>query len=109
MPPLLGTVLATRVGRVLVEPPKDPPNLRFVIDFGGASLEALTAKEKVSSEIDLGSRVELVDDALIRIEANNTWRLVIEVVDPRRAFDLRAQLRRRGKPITETWTFTWQP
>jgi glucan biosynthesis protein len=37
------------------------------------------------------------------------WRLVIEIVEPRQALNLRARLERRGHPITETWDYTWQP
>ncbi len=107
--PELGRVLASRVGRVVVEPPKDPANLRFVVDFGGQALEALTNQEQLSVESSFGDGVKFVADSLYKLEANGAWRMVLEIEDPGRAVDLKARLIHRGKPVTETWTFTWQP
>jgi glucans biosynthesis protein len=108
-PRSLGHVVASRIGRVLVEPPKNPPNLRFVVDFGGPAVESIPANEKLAAAIEYGNEVKFVTDTLLKNQFNQTWRLVIEIADPGKAVDLRACLKRRGQPITETWTFTWQP
>jgi glucan biosynthesis protein len=42
-------------------------------------------------------------------EINGTWRLVVEITAPKKAVDLRARLKRRDAPVTETWLYTWQP
>jgi len=105
----LGHVRATRVGRVIVEPAQGVPNLRFVVDFDGNAVESLSAKQKLSVKIEYGEDVTLVADSLFKNTTNGTWRLVIEIADPRKAVDLRAFLMRGGEPITEPWTFTWQP
>jgi glucans biosynthesis protein len=105
----LGHVRATRVGRVIVEPAQGVPNLRFVVDFDGKAVESLSAKQKLSAKIEHGEDVTLVADSLFKNAANGSWRLVIEIADPGKAVDLRAFLMRGEEPITETWTFTWQP
>jgi glucans biosynthesis protein len=105
----LGRVRATRVGRVIEEPPKVPANLRFVLDFEGASMEALSAQEQLQAEVHCGEGGKFVADTVLKNELNGTWRLVIEITEPTKAVDLRAFLKHRGQPVTETWNYTWQP
>ncbi|MHC1766955.1 MAG: glucan biosynthesis protein [Verrucomicrobiia bacterium] len=107
-PPSLGHVRAMRIGSV-AQPPPAPPHLRFVIDFAGKALEALPATEQLSTEVTNGEGVTFVSDTIVKNEVNGTWRLVLEFTSPTKAVDLRALLKRRGQPATETWTFTWQP
>jgi glucans biosynthesis protein len=108
-PRTLGHVTASRIGRVVVEPPKEHPHLRLVVDFGGEAVESLPAGVKLDAAVEYGKDVEFVTDNLVKNPINQTWRLVIEIADPGKAVDLRACLKRRGQPVTETWTFTWQP
>lgn len=109
-PAALGHVRSTRIGRVVEDPPLDPPHLRFVIDFGGESIESLPASVQLQAEIHYGPEAKFVADSIVKNEVNGTWRLVIEIIEPlHQAVDLRARLKRQEKPVTETWTFTWQP
>jgi glucans biosynthesis protein len=78
----LGRVEATRIGEVVTEPPRNPPHLRFVVDFGGEALESLTAKEQLSARVEHGPDVQFVADSLLKNDMNQTWRLVIEIVQP---------------------------
>jgi glucans biosynthesis protein len=105
----LGQVRATRIGRVVVDPPKNPANLRFVIDFGGAAVESLSNREILTAEVTYGKDVKFVADSVYKNEVDQTWRLVIEIADPGKAADLTALLKYHDRPITETWTYTWQP
>jgi glucans biosynthesis protein len=107
--PSIGHVRATRVGRVPNSDPAHPSNIRFVIDFGGKVMEALTAREQLDAEIKYGEGTRLVADTVLRNPVNGTWRLVIEIVAPSKAVDLQAVLKRRGQAVTETWAYTWQP
>jgi glucans biosynthesis protein len=105
-PPLgLGRVLATRIGRTFA----DPPNLRFVIEFGGGAAAALENGKPPIPVVDYGAGAVPVARDLFRNEFDQTWRLVVEIAEPSRAVDLRAFLARDNEPITETWSFTWQP
>ena len=109
LPRKLGHVTASRIGRVVVEPPKEHPHLRLVVDFGGEAVESLPAGVKLDAAVEYGKDVEFITDNLVKNPINQTWRLVIEIADPGKAVDLRASLKRQGQPVTETWTFTWQP
>jgi periplasmic glucans biosynthesis protein len=108
-PKSLGRARATRIGRAIVEPADGPQNLRFVIDFAEGGLESLSDKSKLTAKIHYGEGVRAVTDNLFKNKENGTWRLVIEIADPGKAADLKACLMRNGGPVTETWTFTWQP
>jgi glucans biosynthesis protein len=91
--------------------PNEPnrPNLRFVIDFEGEALRALSAREQIQAEFHHSEGTKLVADTVVRNDRNDNWRLVLEITKPSKAVDLRARLKRRGQAITETWMFTWQP
>lgn len=108
-PPTLGQVRATRIGKVPSSAQNQRPNLRFVIDFDGPALQALSAREQIDAEIHCGPGAQLVADTVLRNPLNGTWRLVIEILGPEKAVDIKAVLKRQGQPVTETWTYTWQP
>jgi glucan biosynthesis protein len=80
--------------------------LRFVVEFDGAAVAALSTNENLTVNIDYGAGTEPVTLDLFKNQFNHTWRLVIEIVEPRQALNLRARLERRGHPITETWDYT---
>jgi glucans biosynthesis protein len=101
----LGYVRATRIGRTAGK----PSHLRFVIEFGGAEVESVPNKENLAANIEYGAGAEPVTHDLFKNEFNQTWRLVIEIVEPRQALDLGACLKKSGRPITEKWNYTWQP
>jgi glucans biosynthesis protein len=109
LPRNLGYVAASRIGRVVTVPPKDPSHLRFIVDFGGEAVESLSAKAQLTAVVEYGKDVQFINDSLVRNPFNQGWRLAIEIADPGKAVDLRAYLRRGNQQITETWTFTWQP
>jgi glucans biosynthesis protein len=105
LPARLGHVLATRIA--LLE--GKPPHVRFVVEFGGAPVESVPGAEKPFADIGYGAGVQPVTSDLFKNEFNQSWRLVVEIVQPRQAVNLRACLKRHDRPITESWNFTWQP
>jgi periplasmic glucans biosynthesis protein len=107
--PSLGHVRATRIGTVSTAGRDKHPNLRFVIDFDGAAMQALSGREQIDAEFQYGDGVTFVADTVMKNQINGTWRLVIEIARPDKAVDLQARLMRHDRPITETWMFTWQP
>jgi periplasmic glucans biosynthesis protein len=107
--PSLGYVRATRIGTVAPADKAKRPNLRFVIDFDGEAMQALSAKEQVDAEVHYGAGTRLVADTVVKDPVNGRWRLVVEITGPDKAVDLQALLKRRNQPITETWMYTWQP
>ena len=77
-------------------PPGQPANIRFVIDFAGPAVEALTAREQIDAEVHYGEGARFVADTVTKNQLNGSWRLVIEITAPTKAFDLNAVLKRRG-------------
>jgi glucans biosynthesis protein len=100
-----GHVQATRIGRTTGQ----PPHLRFVVEFGGGAVESLPSTAKLAANVEYGTGAVPVTYDLFKNEYNQTWRLVIEIVEPRQAVNLGAYLKHGDRRITETWNFTWQP
>ncbi|MCW5558493.1 MAG: glucan biosynthesis protein [Verrucomicrobiae bacterium] len=108
VPGNLASVVSSRVGVVVVEPPKPQPNLRFVIDFGGGKLDE---KSQPRAVVDIGPGATKVAESLYFVRETGLWRLVIEITQPELllAMDLNAVLHLDHKISSERWTFTWQP
>jgi glucans biosynthesis protein len=104
-PANLGHVRAMRISRINGK----PAHLRFVIDFDGAAMESIPAGEKLASEINCSEGALIVSADIFKNEFNHTWRLVIETIEPTKATNLRASLKRGEHAVTETWNYTWQP
>jgi glucan biosynthesis protein len=83
--------------------------LRFVVEFGGGAVESLPSTAKLAANVEYGTGAVPVTYDLFKNEYNQTWRLVIEIVEPRQAVNLGAYLKHGDRRITETWNFTWQP
>lgn len=106
LPRTLAAVVSSRIGAVVVEPPKPRPNLRFVIDFAGGPLRETS---QLRAETKVGPGATKVADSLYYIRETGVWRLVMEITQPRRAVDLQAVLHLGSETASERWTFTWQP
>ena len=104
-PSALGHVQATRIGRMN----RVSPRFRFVVEFGGAAVESLPRQEPLTARVEYGAAAGVVRHDLFKNEYNQSWRLVIEMGEPRQALNLRARLERSGHPVTETWDYSWQP
>jgi len=102
-----GWVSSTRQ-TVQVERPK---RSKFVIDFDPDGLKTIPVSASVTAEITLPTGVSVLDQRIIRSEANGSWRLAILVDAPNvnAPVELRARLLLEGKPVTETWVNTWTP
>lgn len=109
LPESLAQVSSSRVGKVIVEPPAGPPNLRFVVDFTPGSRTKLNKDSRPEHEVVVGQGAEIVAESLYFVEESQSWRLVIETTQPTRAVDLQAVLRIDRETISEYWNFTWQP
>ncbi len=94
--------LATRTGPADTITAIAPPGgRRFVIDFQGAPLDALTSADGVTPQVRT-SRGRLLGVTVTRGEG--LWRLRFDLEAPLGApIDLRASLTRDGAPLTETW------
>jgi glucans biosynthesis protein len=101
--PSAGKVVSTRLGAL---DPKSGKRL-FVVDFGGPSLELLSAKAKVSAEVTAAGKLSEV--TVRKNEETGAWRLTFEL-EPEKGkspVELRAILRSGKDVLTESWVYQW--
>jgi glucans biosynthesis protein len=108
----LGSVVRTRSGWGAVSGAKEKPphNLRrFVIDFTGGELSALSATQPVTADLSVSAGA--VSDLMTqRLPDAAGWRTSFLLApDGASSSDLRLFLTLRGKRLTETWNFVWSP
>jgi glucans biosynthesis protein len=79
---------------------------RFLIDFEGEDLAALTADQAPTGVISVGTGGELVDQQIIRNDVTEGWRLVFKVRPPKdQPLELRAFLKNDNATLSETWSY----
>jgi glucans biosynthesis protein len=105
----LAYVLDTRGGLGGVSGVANAHTLRkFVVDFKGGELEKLDAE----AQLDIVASVsggQLMVSTLSKIDANNVWRLVLDVeTNGPGPLELKAYILGLGKKLTETWVYQWR-
>lgn len=105
-PELPGRVVATRMGNL----PDAEKGRLFWIDFNGEGLEKLDA-ETVGIAVEPTADVKIRHHTVIRLPGGRGWRAMIQAVPTAEAerAELRCTLRQGYEPVSETWTFAWQP
>lgn len=83
---------------------------RYVIDFDGKALDALTAEDPPRAVVSAGNGAELYDEHVYKNPATGGFRLTFQI-KPKKAepVELRAYLERDGDVLTETWSYVWLP
>ena len=101
----LGRVVGTRDGAV----PSAGGQRRFVVEFAGGDLAALTPAQPVSANVSVtGGKV--VRTHVESVPSRGSWRAIIDFEpEGKKSVDLRASLGLRGQVLTETWTMVWRP
>jgi periplasmic glucans biosynthesis protein len=83
---------------------------RYVIDFHGKDLDALTAEQAPRAVVSAGNGAEVYDEHVYKNPATGGFRLTFQIKpktqDP---VELRAYLERNGDVLTETWSYVWLP
>jgi periplasmic glucans biosynthesis protein len=101
-----GRVTATRSGAI-----DGAPGTRlFWIDFDGDGFDRLTP-ETVGAEVEVVEGLKVRHQTVIRLPQGRGWRAMVQVeIEPgaERA-ELRCTLRDGYDPVSETWTYAWQP
>ncbi len=91
--------------------PQGTTSVQFLVDFAGNGIESIPANQP--PELDLtydppGTYVR--DQSVEKNGYDNSWRATISIV-PFKPFVntiLKCRLMRDGKPLTETWNYTWR-
>jgi periplasmic glucans biosynthesis protein len=103
-----GYVIATRRDHGTVENAQ-----RFVIDFVGKKLDAISADNVVRGVVTVSSgeeSAELLDQHVVKNTVTGGWRLTFQVRPKRKdPVELRAFLDKGGDTLTETWSYVVLP
>lgn len=105
-----GRTIATRESTAAYSGANAPERTRrFVVDFAGGGLDELKAEQPVDGDVWLSSgRVR--DKRIQPVPPLGAWRMTVDVeADGGKPIDMRAYLKLFGEPMTETWTYRWQP
>jgi glucans biosynthesis protein len=106
-----GRVVATRQTTAAASglaPPK-PNARRMVVDFAGPDLTGLSVDQPITGDVSVSSG-RLGEVRVEPVPPLDLWRLVFDVEpEGTKPVELRAFLRLRGEPLTETWSYRWQP
>jgi glucans biosynthesis protein len=83
---------------------------RYVVDFAGPALAALSAEEAPRAVVSASGGAKLYDDHVAKNPATGGWRLTFQIKPKdERPVELRAYLERGGDVLTETWSYVWLP
>ncbi|MEI8311721.1 MAG: glucan biosynthesis protein, partial [Verrucomicrobiota bacterium] len=102
--PPLGRCLFTRIDY------QDAPYFRiFVMDFGGGELSKLPPDARVTAETWIGAGGGIKDVVVQKNNYSDSWRVTFTASTSQldKPLELRCALAVDGRPLTETWTYTW--
>lgn len=104
----IGFTTATRLGRSTAH---EPDLERIALDFDGAGVRTLPAGTPPEPVMWVGDGAKLTHVYVQKIPASGAWRVMASVKPDGtgRPVEMRCFLRREGRPLTETWSYLWQP
>ncbi|HEX5661274.1 MAG TPA: glucan biosynthesis protein G [Polyangiales bacterium] len=99
--PALGRVIGTRHASW------EPARSRFVVDFANLPKEAENAEVTLDATVNNG---RLAEQKLLKNPYTGGYRVEIDAVrEQSDDIEMRVTLRSGGRPVTETWSYLWQP
>jgi glucans biosynthesis protein len=104
--PPIGRCISTRVDD------QDKAYYRhFFLEFAAPAQSPWIAEDVPTAECSSSTGAQLTDVKVEWNDFNKTWRVSFLTSTPEnnRPHELLCRLMRDGKPVTETWTYTWMP
>ena len=112
LPNHMARVLRTRTGWGGIpgaNPPQPRSVRRFMIDFQGGDLSTLHPEQPVKPEIQT-THGKIEDLVLHKLPGTDIWRLSFRLQETGELkADMRVYLTLRGKRLTETWSYLYEP
>ena len=107
--PPAGKTLSTRIGAGGTIDHVEPSVRRFVLDFGGKTLETLTPEAPVEAVVNTSSG-KIRSIAVQQNGITNGQRVTFELIpDNRNSAELRTFLKSQDNVLSETWSYHWEP
>lgn len=104
--PPVGRCLSTRVDD------QDKPYYRhFFLEFAGGELSQIKPEQTLVPDVASPTGANLTDIKVEYNDYNKSWRVSFYASSPesQKPNELTCRLLLDGKPLTETWTYTWMP
>lgn len=104
--PPLGECFSTRVDSQQAEYYR-----MFVLDFRGQELSGLPENAPLQPDVRTGENARVTEARLQKNPNDNTWRVsfTASTGQLKSPIELACKLQLDGRPLTETWTYTWIP
>ena len=98
----------------LVPPPLPLPNttpVQFLVDFAGGGIENIAPDHKPDVDLTVSPGTIVRESAVEKNDYDKSWRATFTIIPAKVnvPVELSLFLRDNGKPLTETWTYTWHP
>ena len=117
-PPVLAGLPATNAPPLVIGPPypgkpipKGTTPVQFLVDFAGDGIENIPANQPPDLDLSFDPPGTYVRDQSVEKNGyDNSWRATISII-PFKPFVptvLKCRLMRDGKPLSETWNYTWR-
>jgi glucans biosynthesis protein len=115
-PPAPPTLMGPPVPPALVakenkNTPTGPAPVQFLVDFAGDGIEDIAADHRPDLDLtcDAGARVR--ESSVEKNDYDKSWRAAFTITPAKVnvPVEIRCTLRDKGRPLTETWTYTWHP
>jgi glucans biosynthesis protein len=117
-PPTVASAPATNAPPVFIGPPlpgklipRGTTSVQFLVDFAGNGIENIPANQPPDLDLSYDPPGTYVRDQSVEKNGyDNSWRVTVSIV-PFKPFVntvLKCRLMRDGKPLTETWNYTWR-
>jgi glucans biosynthesis protein len=97
-------------------PPKPAPTpnttpVQFLVDFAGDGIESLAPDHKPDIDLTCSPGSIVRESGVQKNDYDKSWRVIFTIIPAKVnvPVELRCVLRDHGKPLTETWTYTWHP
>jgi glucans biosynthesis protein len=99
-------------GPPAVKPPV--PNttpVQFLVDFAGGGIENVAPDHKPDLDLTCSPGSVVRESSVQKNDYDKSWRATFTIIPAKVnvPVELRLVLRGGGKPLTETWTYTWHP
>src|SRR5581483_1881951 len=101
-------VVATMVGDDI----SGPNRKQFAVDFNGPALFDIPVTNPPVVAMSCSENGKMIDSQVFKVPETGAWRVMMKF-EPKSGdkspIDLRCCLERTNKPLTETWTYCWNP
>lgn len=91
--------------------PSGTTPVQFLVDFAGDGIEDIAPDQKPDLDLTCPAPNAIRESSVEKNDYDKSWRVTFTLVPAKVnvPVELRLTLRRQGKPISETWTYTWHP